>query len=220
MRAFTASFMIHLGVKTSSPLPTPHNKQLYQTSIYSWRGCQINPSPFQKSAHCIFPLETSVSANLCGCEFPSLKYKLQRAETLQAWSHHWHHVTCAVYQHKGPSLLAVMFRLLSIARKFLEVQKESIDNRRLSNEEKVPFTHTHACTEGKRKRAGDAFLTGLTPRQTVGLKRFHSQSYSLSFSVKIFWFASDILLRVQRIKSTTIAVCPPYSGKANREEKL
>lgn len=80
-RAFTASFIIHLVVKIPLPLPTPHNKELYQTSIYSCRDCQINPSPFQKSAHCIFPLETCVSANLLrGCELTSLTHKLQKRD--------------------------------------------------------------------------------------------------------------------------------------------
>lgn len=156
---------------------------------------------------------------LCGCEFTFLKHKLQRGEALKRLTPRY---PCCVSAGSRTFPLAAVSYFLTVARKLLggpeRIDGFEMNNRRLSNEEKAPLIHT--CTEGKWKRAGDAFFTGLTSRQIVGLKRFHIQFFSLTFPMKIFSCTFNILLvRVLRI-STTISVCLPYSGKANWDKKL
>lgn len=111
-------------------------------------------------------------------------------------------------ERSGTFPLAVTSHLLGIARKFLgrpeRINGDEMNNGRLCNEEKkVPLT----CTHRRKVEESRGCFPRLTSRQIVRLKRFHIQSFSLPFSMKIFWFASDIpLIRVQRIRSTTIPV--------------
>jgi len=96
-----------------------------------------------------------VSADLCGCEFTSLKHKLQRGETLQP-DHAANTMLPVQYTSKrersGTFLLAVVSHLLSVARKFLggpeRIDGDEMKNRRLINEEeKVLLTYTHMQTQ-------------------------------------------------------------------------
>lgn len=110
-------------------------------------------------------------------------------------------------ERSGTFPLAVTSHLLSIARKVLErperINGDEMNNGRLCNEEKkVPLT----CMHRRKVEESRGCFPRLTSRQIVRLKRFHIQSFSLPFSMRIFWFASDILLRLQRIRSTTIPV--------------
>lgn len=125
-------------------------------SIYSCRGCQINPSPFQKSAHRIFPLETSVSANLLwGWEFTSLKAAQGRdiAGLIIPLTPCY---PCGTRAQGRPWLSCLISSVLP--ENFLEVQKESMGMRLRVADSAMRRRKHRQCTEGQWKRARDAFL--------------------------------------------------------------